>query len=153
MKSLEKAVLATFPSNSKSIKKDSKSTEINKNIDGRENRESSQEERGEELSVRQETRTEGRTEDIPELQAMHLLQSTDKLCCILLGAWTDVHAYSQLSEIPKYAANIADAKKLSIQGSYSDIVEKTAPNRMYYVYDVLLPNSLDNPLLDYSKMF
>ena len=153
VKSLEKAVLATFPSNSKSNKKDFKNIETKKNIDIGDSRESREEERGEELTVRQEARTEGRTEDIPELQAMHLLQSTDKLCCILLGAWTDMHAYPQLSEIPKYAENIAEAKKLSIQGSYSDIVEKTAPNRMYYVYDVLLPNSLDNPLLDYSKMF
>ena len=94
-----------------------------------------------------------RVTNIPELQAMHLLRSTDKLCCIILAAWSDVTAYSQLSEIKKYNENIKKAKTLSIEGSYSDIVEKTTPNRLYYVFDVLLPNSLENPLLDYSKMF
>ena len=94
-----------------------------------------------------------RLTNIPELQAMHLLRSTDKLCCIILAAWSDVTAYSQLSEIKKYNENIKKAKSLSIEGSYSDIIEKTTPNRLYYVFDVLLPNSLENPLLDYSKMF
>ena len=94
-----------------------------------------------------------RLTNIPELQAMHLLRSTDKLCCIILAAWSDVTAYSQLSEIKKYQENIKKAKSLSIEGSYSDIIEKTTPNRLYYVFDVLLPNSLENPLLDYSKMF
>ena len=51
----------------------------------------------------------------------------------------------------KYEENVKKAKDMAIEGTYSDIVHKTKPNRLYYVFDVLLPNSLENPLLDYMK--
>ena len=40
---------------------------------------------------------------------------------------------------------------MAIEGTYSDIVDKTKPNRLYYVFDVLLPHSLESPILDYLK--
>jgi hypothetical protein len=170
---LEKAVLSSFPSssnsrkteieNEKSMKKKGNEDKENKNEsdsnssnngnDGEEGREHGREEGSEELAVRTVPETTSRVENIPELNAMHLLRSTDNLCCIILAAWSDPQSYEKLFEIPKYSENIQKAKKLSVEGSYSDIIEKTSPNRMYYVFDVLLPNSLENPLLDYSKMF
>ena len=173
---LEKAVLSSFPSTTSTKNKKNengndesgsgndkedrsklddntshKDVEIDKNNYNNDDDDNG-ENRGEgELDLKR--KVTDRVTNIPELQAMHLLRSTDKLCCIILAAWSDVTAYSQLSEIKKYNENIKKAKSLSIEGSYSDIIEKTTPNRLYYVFDVLLPNSLENPLLDYSKMF
>ena len=173
---LEKAVLSSFPSTTSTKKKKNENgnesendesgsggdkderSKLDDNTSHRDietdngNNDEDGENRGEgELDVKR--KITDRVTNIPELQAMHLLKSTDKLCCIILAAWSDVTAYSQLSEIKKYNDNIKKAKSLSIEGSYSDIIEKTTPNRLYYVFDVLLPNSLENPLLDYSKMF
>jgi hypothetical protein len=175
---LEQAVLSSFPSssfsrkteieNEKSMKKKSieergninenESDMVHNGNDGNEGRgggsDGGREGGSEEVALRRvpETTT-ARIDNIPDLNAMHLLKSTDNLCCIILAAWSNPQSYEQLYEIPKYTENIEKAQKLSVEGSYSDIIEKTSPNRMYYVFDVLLPNSLENPLLDYSKMF
>jgi hypothetical protein len=173
---LEKAVLSSFPSTTSTKNKKNENGNESENdeggndknersklddntshrdieIDNNNNDEEDGENGGGEGELDVKRKITDRVTNIPELQAMHLLKSTDKLCCIILAAWSDVTAYSQLSEIKKYNEYIKKAKSLSIEGSYSDIIEKTTPNRLYYVFDVLLPNSLENPLLDYSKMF
>mmetsp|Transcript_8931 Transcript_8931/g.8822 ORF Transcript_8931/g.8822 Transcript_8931/m.8822 type:complete len:368 (-) Transcript_8931:356-1459(-) len=82
---------------------------------------------------------------IPDLKAMHLLRSTDKQSCVVLGSWSNLNtnSYKQINEMLSYKDEIAEAKKISIEGTYSDIVDKTSPSRIYYVSDVLLPDSLE----------
>ena len=69
----------------------------------------------------------------------------------ILFYFSDLYAYGELSKVKKYSDNVHSARKMAIEGTYSDIVDKTKPNRLYYVFDVLLPNSLESPLLDYLK--
>ena len=81
-KNLENAVLGAFPSKRKSEKKVVK--EINERDEGEDKDES---ERESNLAKKDEVECSD-SESIPDLQAMHLLKSTDKLSCIVLAAWT-----------------------------------------------------------------
>ena len=78
-KYLESAVLGAFPSK--------KSKEVEK-VRGSET-ESGDESKGQmDLTVTNENDKIENIDFIPDLQAMHLLKSTDKLSCIVLAAWT-----------------------------------------------------------------
>ena len=83
---------------------------------------------------------ESHENQLPDLRAMHVLSAPDKLAVIVLGVWTGLYCYENLNDIPAYQESLAIAKKLSIEGTLSDILDKTKPNgRLFYVSDILLP--------------
>jgi hypothetical protein len=75
---------------------------------------------------------------LPDLMSMHVLRSADSLSAIVLGVWNSLYGYEGLQEVENYQTAVANAKKLAIEGSLSDIMDKTKPNRIYYVNDILL---------------
>jgi hypothetical protein len=90
-------------------------------------------------AVNAATREDGAVH-IPDLRSMFVMQSPDNLACIVLGVWTDLYSYEGLKELPDYQAAIRKARDLAIEGTMSDILEKTPPTgRMYFISDILLP--------------
>jgi hypothetical protein len=78
---------------------------------------------------------------LPNLRAMHVLSAPDKLACIMLGVWTSAYEYEEvLSGIPEFQQAMAKVKALAIEGTMSDILDKTSPTgRMFLLNDILLP--------------
>ena len=82
----------------------------------------------------------GGMNQLPDLRAMHVLSAPDKLAVIVMGVWTGLYCYENLNDIPEYQEALSKAKKLSIEGTLSDILDKTKPKgRLFYVSDILLP--------------
>jgi hypothetical protein len=75
---------------------------------------------------------------IPDLMSVHVLRSTDSLSAVVLGVWNSLYAYEGLTSIESYQNSIKAARKLAIEGTLSDIMDKTKPNRIYNVNDILL---------------
>jgi hypothetical protein len=73
------------------------------------------------------------------LVGMHLLKSNDALSCIVMGSWTCLYGYEDLnpSNTPEYCRLIEEVKELACEGTYSDMIEKTSPRRMYNVENCL----------------
>ena len=81
---------------------------------------------------------------ISELSSVHLLKSTDQLSCCIVGAWEEnsaqssIELLSSLDNVPEYSGFINEAKKFAIRGTYSDLVQRCYPNRMYFVADLFI---------------
>lgn len=76
---------------------------------------------------------------IPDLVSMHLLASTDRLVHCILSSWLALDGKESLSSMEDYSNQILSAKKYAIEGSITDIVDKTKPSRLYTVADIYIP--------------
>jgi hypothetical protein len=76
---------------------------------------------------------------LPDLVSMHLLASTDRLVHCIVSSWLALDGKDSLSSVEDYSGNILTAKKYAIEGSITDIVDKTKPSRLYTVADVYIP--------------
>eukprot|EP01041_Mallomonas_annulata_P006593 gene6593-13339_t len=74
----------------------------------------------------------------PDLKSIHVLKSTDKLSCIVIGACTSIDIHDAFEDIPGYKEHMEKAKKLAVHGTMADLMSKKNPNRLYYVADVNL---------------
>lgn len=77
---------------------------------------------------------------IPTFKSMHILSSTDSVVSMLLGVWKGEEGFPQLQNNDNYRAVISKAKKMSVRGTYSDLVKKIDdPSRLYYIVDFIYP--------------
>lgn len=78
--------------------------------------------------------------NVPEMISMHMLSSTDKIVQCLMSTWTAVDGKESLCTIDEYAKQISEVKKYAIEGTMTDIIEKTNPSkRLYHVADIHIP--------------
>jgi len=76
----------------------------------------------------------------PTFKSMHILSSTDSVVSVLLGVWKGEEGFPQLRNNDNYRTVISEAKKLSVRGTYSDLVKKIEdPSRLYYIVDFVPP--------------
>ena len=92
---LENAVISAFPSGNNGANKEVVKEVVKKDEENIDN--NSIIEKNNEIELQVEVEVKDRTENIPDLRAMHLLKSTDKLSCIVLAAWTGTVRYTFVS--------------------------------------------------------
>ena len=77
---------------------------------------------------------------VPEMIAMHLLASTDKIVQCLISSWTSMNAKDELLLSEGFTKEVSEVKKYAIEGTITDIIEKTNPSdRVFTIVDVHLP--------------
>jgi len=82
---------------------------------------------------------------LPQLNAMHVLQSTDKLTVALIGAWSSLEGRSSLDSVPGYVEAMKKVQGLSNAGTFTDLLDKkknegrNSSNRTYLVASTHLP--------------
>jgi len=77
---------------------------------------------------------------LPDLNAMHVLQSLDSLTVVVVGVWNSFEGQCTLAQVPSYQTIIQKVKKLSNAGTYSDLLHKKNPDdRIYLVAATHIP--------------
>jgi len=83
---------------------------------------------------------EAAAQALPDLNSMHVLQSTDGLTVVLVGAWSSLEGRSALEDVPDYASALAQVKRLANAGTFTDLLEKKrVTGRTFLVATTHLP--------------
>eukprot|EP01038_Epipyxis_sp_PR26KG_P009152 gene9152-12345_t len=73
------------------------------------------------------------------MRALHILGSTDELVGVLLGEWRSESDYEDWNKNIDYLNVRYLVQPLVVEGTMSDILDKTKPSRAYRVVDIFIP--------------